>query len=1091
MLWEGVSVKLSESWTELAQLATRLSARPDIESAQEVIVESARRLTGADSTCILLLDKREKELRETCRAPRGSPSGLVPHAWSLLKEVVESGQPLHHEDIEDVEAGLPEQKEARSLIGVPLEWAEERFGVLCALAQQRKFTEEDKDSLGIVAGLASMALGWQCRLQEPWIEIERCIASLFDLYQVLPSICSELDETFDFSAVQLVRHDQNIVENWFTTAMARGWEGRSRHYLHEVENWRDLQADIVLAAQHWPLRTEILRGWDDRFDRGIYETYSHKDFVRVFSPVVIVRTPEGEVVEEWMASCRHNVTVARQPPDERIVIELEPPAGNRWDIEVIATIEAGRRGPDKKIDKDEALRVIEIGARRAMEIRRARLHHVLEMIVEQVRRFARADAATLHCNYDVRGHWFLHEVGCPGVTERFLADHRPDPGGLWESALEDGRPRFLASAVQGHSDNEIERLRPDLVREGFCALAVFPLLAGPMKGVVYLYYRQPQQFREEEIRWTKFLCSRAADAARHAIRYVDLRDQIRLLRTLQSVIRELVEKVADPGLPVRIAQTALNTLVADVVTIYRYDALEQRFQTPPAMAGRLRYVGEMQSEIGKEDAPAMLIGHGDDVFVDDDLEKNEILSRLDRDRPGRTKPPFAVRESIRACAGVRLKIGDEIVGVMFINYRRPHHFSEEQEEIVHALASAAAIAIRNQRLFEKRQNDLMVLAHDLHSPLVTMSAHLDNLRERLRTAQDFDREELAQAVDAVLDLNRNVTDLCTGLYVSLVRDGSQVSIKPKLVYIPAEIRRICERVRRTNWRPDLDFDYFVQPEFPSLDLDLPIFSSVVYRIVENAMKYASPDTVVKISCRHSDGRAWVEFRTHGPQIEEDEAETIFHMGVQGRAVVKKQRSTGLGLWAARVSMRSLGGNLRLELLADDPEEAAFVLDLPSPIETAKPRPPEMAKRTDKRILWVDDEPHKTRPFVERLESHGYLVDEERNLSKAERRLLHEAYDLLILDLMVGLLDDDVEYQRYRRVENDGLYGLELYKRIREKLESQRTPVLVVTNLLDQRFFDQCQAAGLPKDCFVRRMDLGNDPQRLLSMIDGLVGRASE
>jgi GAF domain-containing protein len=1090
MLWEGVSVKLSESWTELAQLATRLSARPDIESAQEVIVESARRLTGADSTCILLLDKREKELRETCRAPRGSPSGLVPHAWSLLKEVVESGQPLHHEDIEDVEAGQPEQKEARLLIGVPLEWAEERFGVLCALTRQRRFTEEDVDSLGIVAGLASIALGWQCRLQEPWIEIERCIASLFDLDKALASLCHELDQTlgFDFSAVQLVRRDRNIVENWFATSAEIGFEGRSRHYLHEEKDLRDIQADIVLASQTWPHRTEVLRGWDFRFDRGIYEAFGHQELVRIFSPLVIVRTPAGELVEDWVASCQPQFTSERQGDSERIVIELEPPADRELAIEVIGTVEAGFRRRDRSVSEEQVLEVIAITARHATELHHARLRHVLETVVEQIRRFAQADAATLHCLHDAGEHRFLHEVGSPGVAERLLAAHRSHCEELGESALGDGKPHFLPDPAQGHAEDELKRLRPDLAKESVRSMAVFPLLAGPMEGVVYLYYRQPHQFRDEEVGWIEFLGKRAADAVRQAMRYVDLRDQTHLLRTLQSVIRELVKEVADPDLPVKIARTTLNTLAADVVTIYQHDALEQSFQTPPAMAGRVRHEVEMQSEIGKDDAPALLIGH-DDIFVDHDVEKNEILSRPGRS--GRTKLPFAVRESIRACAGVRLKIGDEIVGAMFINYRRPHPFSIEEIEIIRALASAAAIAIRNQRLFEKRQNDLMVLAHDLHSPLVAVAGHLYNLREQLRTAQDLDREELARGLDDALDLNKNVTDLSTGLYVSLVRDGSQVSINPKIIYIPAEVSRICERVRRTNRRPNLDFDYVIQPEFPSLSLDLPILSSVVYRIVQNAMKYALPNTVVKISCRHDRGRAWVEVRTRGPRIEEDEVERIFRKSVRGRAAERSlpRGGTGLGLWAARVSMRTLGGDLRLVLSADEPQEATFVLDLPMPAEIAELDLQEATERSRKTILWVDDQPSIIAPFANLLKTHGYAVDEERYLSAAERRLLAERYDLLILDLMVPL--QETEYEDYRRAENDGYSGLELYKRLRKKLdESQRPHVLVFTSVVDQRAFDKCRVEGLPKDCFVRRLDFQDDPKRLLPIIETLVGRAS-
>jgi signal transduction histidine kinase len=70
-------------------------------------------------------------------------------------------------------------------------------------------------------------------------------------------------------------------------------------------------------------------------------------------------------------------------------------------------------------------------------------------------------------------------------------------------------------------------------------------------------------------------------------------------------------------------------------------------------------------------------------------------------RPAKKDEPFVIRESIESSAGILLRVGKEIVGVMFVNYRRPHYFSAEEKKIVKTLASSAAIAIKNQRLLEE------------------------------------------------------------------------------------------------------------------------------------------------------------------------------------------------------------------------------------------------------------------------------------------------------------------------------------------------------------------------------------------------------
>jgi hypothetical protein len=44
-----------------------------------------------------------------------------------------------------------------------------------------------------------------------------------------------------------------------------------------------------------------------------------------------------------------------------------------------------------------------------------------------------------------------------------------------------------------------------------------------------------------------------------------------------------------------------------------------------------------------------------------------------------------------------LKVKNEIVGLLFINYRYYHQFSDEEKQTIEILSSAAAIAIKNQR----------------------------------------------------------------------------------------------------------------------------------------------------------------------------------------------------------------------------------------------------------------------------------------------------------------------------------------------------------------------------------------------------------
>lgn len=95
---------------------------------------------------------------------------------------------------------------------------------------------------------------------------------------------------------------------------------------------------------------------------------------------------------------------------------------------------------------------------------------------------------------------------------------------------------------------------------------------------------------------------------------------------------------------------------------------------------------EMESEIHEENVPFLLIDRGTN-FDAANIDSEPIFSNSF----------FRQREKLQSVAGILLKVDKDIVGVMFINYRRIHSFSHEEKQIINSLVSSAASAIKNQR----------------------------------------------------------------------------------------------------------------------------------------------------------------------------------------------------------------------------------------------------------------------------------------------------------------------------------------------------------------------------------------------------------
>lgn len=161
-----------------------------------------------------------------------------------------------------------------------------------------------------------------------------------------------------------------------------------------------------------------------------------------------------------------------------------------------------------------------------------------------------------------------------------------------------------------------------------------------------------------------------------------------------------------PSLLKRITDNARGLLGADIVILYQYRrGRDVEFVIPPVISGELRSTPSfMARKVYETDIPALLVKDGHPYYADNIEDEPLLLQDIAEahdDLPER--PRFTVREGLRSSAGVLLKSEDEIVGVMFINYRIPTRFTQELRKEIDLFASQAAIAIRSARIVEQTQ----------------------------------------------------------------------------------------------------------------------------------------------------------------------------------------------------------------------------------------------------------------------------------------------------------------------------------------------------------------------------------------------------
>ena len=152
----------------------------------------------------------------------------------------------------------------------------------------------------------------------------------------------------------------------------------------------------------------------------------------------------------------------------------------------------------------------------------------------------------------------------------------------------------------------------------------------------------------------------------------------------------------------------------EIVTFYEYDAIKGEIIFS-GFVGKFRKPKKVRNngKVPPGTVVEKLLINGEPIFAPN-AEKHPLFSRGD----------FIKDEHIIASAGIPLLAGEERVGVLFINFRQKHEFSDEEQSTVLLFASLAALAIQNSRLYEitdKRSKQLK----EIHEASKEIVANLD------------------------------------------------------------------------------------------------------------------------------------------------------------------------------------------------------------------------------------------------------------------------------------------------------------------------------------------------------------------------------
>jgi GAF domain-containing protein len=264
---------------------------------------------------------------------------------------------------------------------------------------------------------------------------------------------------------------------------------------------------------------------------------------------------------------------------------------------------------------------------------------------------------------------------------------------------------------------------------------------------------------------------------------------------------------------------------ADVVVLYPYSNAERKFLPPPFVAGKLWDSSWQEFMIPRrpDDIATLMLGREEPIFVS---EGSILYATLIGDSYTH-KGNFQQREGVRSTAATRLRVGDEVVGVLFVNFRQPQLFDGPQELLVEGLSHFAAIAINNARMLDKviqrRLHELEILQKIDHA----LNRNLD-LQSVLDTLIQLTTQEVIPAEEAAILLYDPQTQLLEA--ASAVGNNTEARQKLKIPYSSTrgitrwvlehkQSVRVKNVLKDEHWR-----DIYIRMEARMVsELDVPLF----------------------------------------------------------------------------------------------------------------------------------------------------------------------------------------------------------------------------------------------------------------------------
>jgi two-component system sensor histidine kinase KdpD len=287
-----------------------------------------------------------------------------------------------------------------------------------------------------------------------------------------------------------------------------------------------------------------------------------------------------------------------------------------------------------------------------------------------------------------------------------------------------------------------------------------------------------------------------------------------------------------------------------------------------------------------------------------------------------------------------MRTGRGLIGVIGIDDDRTGPLlTPDQRRLLDALVDQGALAIERVLLVEDmdrvrrtvesdrlRSALLTSISHDLKTPLASVLGAASTMRDLSSGLSDTQKRDLlATVIDESERLNRFIANL---LDMTKLESGAIVPNTARHdigEIVGSALRRAGKILVRHKVSLELAAD------LPMLELDAVLFEQVLFNLLDNAAKYAPPDTTISIRGLREKESMVLQILDEGAGIPPAELESVFDKFYRAQKGDHVRPGTGLGLAISRGFVEAMHGTISA---ANRSDRSGAVLTIRLPIPAA-------------------------------------------------------------------------------------------------------------------------------------------------------------